>query len=303
MRPPDVIAEVAVGDPIEATAPRAVAVVSTRRPRRITVGIVVAVLWLLVLLVCALLADVLPFEDPTRIGLGASNEGPSWTHPFGLDKLGRDQLSRLVHGTRVSIAVGVLSATIAGLVGSTLGLIAGFYSRISETLIMGAMDILLAAPALVLVIVLTSLMGPGVGNLVLAISILAVPAFARLARAQTLALRQRDFVKAARGLGATNRRIIGREIVPNLLSSVFSYILITIAVAIVVEGSLSFIGLGIAPDKPSWGGMIAGGRGDLDTAPHVSLIPAAAMFVTVLALNRLGEHVQARSGPGRRASS
>lgn len=303
MRPPDVIAEVADGDIVEATAPRAVAIVSTRRPRRITVGIVLALLWLLVLLVCALLADVLPFEDPARIGLGASNEGPSWAHPFGLDKLGRDQLSRLVHGTRVSILVGVLSATIAGLVGSTLGLAAGFYGRLSETLIMGSMDILLAAPALVLVIVLTSLMGPGVGNLVLAISILAVPAFARLARAQTLALKQRDFVKAARGLGATNRRIIGREIVPNLLSSVFSYILITIAVAIVVEGSLSFIGLGISPDKPSWGGMIAGGRGDLDTAPHVSLIPAAAMFVTVLALNRLGEYVQARAGRGREASS
>jgi peptide/nickel transport system permease protein len=251
-----------------------------------------------VLVVAAVLANVLPFQNPLKLNPGQGSKGPSWAHWFGTDKLGRDQLARLIHGSRTSLAVGILSATIAGAVGSTFGLVAGYYGKLTETLIMGWMDIMLAAPALVLVIVLTSLLGGGLFNVTLAISILSIPAFARVARAQTLAFKQRDFVKAARALGARNRRIIVKEIVPNIAPSILAYVLIVMALAIVIEGSLSFLGLGIAPEQPSWGGMISAGRGELDTAAHISLIPAFAMFLTVLSLNRLGEFVEGRSnGP------
>lgn len=273
------------------------AMISARR--KVTFGVALAIGWFVLVVVCSFFAKYLPFQNPQKINPGQGSLGPSWDHLFGTDKLGRDQLSRLANGARTSLAVGVLSATIAGVIGSFLGVVAAFYGKLTETLIMGCMDIMLAAPALVLVIVLTSLMGAGLFNVILAISVLAVPAFARVARAQTLAVKQRDFIKAARALGATNRRLITKEIVPNIAPPIFAYVLITIAVAIVIEGSLSFLGLGIAPDKPSWGGMIAAGRGELDTAPHISLIPAFAMFLTVLSLNRLGEVVAGRSGGSR----
>jgi peptide/nickel transport system permease protein len=156
------------------------------------------------------------------------------------------------------------------------------------------MDIMLAAPALIFVIVITSMLGPGIGNVIIAISILALPAFARVARAQTLVYAERDFVKAARSLGATRRRILFLEIAPNVLPTMVAYALVTVSVAIIVEGSLSFLGLGVSPERATWGGMIANGRSYLNTAPHISLIPGAIMFITVLALNLVGDKLQRR---------
>jgi peptide/nickel transport system permease protein len=283
------MAATGVAAPAVATAADA----PTRR-RRFDLGLWLAVVWLAVIVLLALLAPLLPLQDPLALS-GDARQGPSRAHWLGTDQLSRDQLSRVIHGARTSLLVGISSALIAGTIGTLLGLTAGFYRRWREVVIMGVADIMLAAPALIFVIVVTSMLGPGIANVILAISVLSIPAFARVVRAQTMVYGERDFVKAARSLGAKRRRILFREIAPNVMPTVISYALVTVSVAIVVEGSLSFLGLGVPPDEPTWGGMIAGGRSHLNTSPHISLIPATVMFITVLALNALGDKLQRRN--------
>jgi peptide/nickel transport system permease protein len=245
------------------------------------------------IILLALLAPYLPLQDATALS-GDRSEVPSWDHWLGTDNLSRDQLARIAEGARISLTVGFVSAAIAAVIGTIFGLYAGYHRRATETLIMGTMDILLAVPGLIFVIALTSLLGAGVRNVIIAISVLAIPAFARVARAQTLAYSERDFVKAARSLGATRRRILFREIAPNVLPTIGAYALVTVSAAIVVEATLSFIGAGISPEEPTWGRMIADGRSFMRTSPHISLIPGLVLFFTVLSLNALGEKLQRR---------
>jgi len=261
--------------------------------KRADIGLWLAAGWLVLITGLAIIEPLLPLQEPLALS-GAAREGPSAAHWLGTDELSRDQLSRVISGAQVSLTVGIVSALIAGVVGTLLGLVSGYYRRTTETLVMGLMDVMLAAPALIFVIVITSMLGAGIRNVIIAISILAVPAFARVARAQTLVYAERDFVKAARSLGATRRRILFLEIAPNVLPTVVAYALVTVSVAIIVEGSLSFLGLGVSPERATWGGMIAGGRSHLNTAPHISLIPGAIMFLTVLTLNALGDKLQRR---------
>jgi peptide/nickel transport system permease protein len=271
---------------------------STTRRSRVDIGLWVAVAWLGLVVFLAVFAGVLPLQNPKALDAAAGRSGPSLDHWLGTDQLARDQLSRIAYGARVSLVVGLGSAAVASIIGSILGLIAGYRRKFTGTVIMGWMDILLSVPALLLVIVLTSFLGPGIGNVILAISILAVPAFARVARAQTMAYAERPFVKAARGLGATTRHILSREIAPNIAPTIGAYALVTAAVAIVVEASLSFLGLGVSTEVPTWGGMITSGRSLLGTNPYISLIPAAVLFCTVLALNAIGEKLQRRYDTG-----
>jgi peptide/nickel transport system permease protein len=277
-----------------APAVAATAAEAPPRRRRFDLGLWLAAGWMALVVVLALLAPLLPLQDPLALS-GDAREGPSRAHLLGTDQLSRDMLSRMIYGARISLLVGVSSALIAGTIGTLLGLAAGYYRRWREVVIMGVADIMLAAPALIFVIVVTSMLGPGIANVILAISVLSIPAFARVVRAQSMVYGERDFVKAARSLGAKPRRILFREIAPNVMPTVISYALVTVSVAIVVEGSLSFLGLGVPPDEPTWGGMIAGGRSHLGTSPHISLIPAAVMFITVLALNALGDKLQRRN--------
>jgi peptide/nickel transport system permease protein len=288
------VADVAVTPDVTRAATDA----SITRRRRVDIGLWVAIGWLGLVVFLALFADVLPLQNPKALDPVAGRSGPSFDHWLGTDQLARDQLSRIAYGARVSLVVGLGSAAVASVVGSILGLIAGYRSKFAGTFIMGWMDILLSVPALLLVIVLTSFLGPGIGNVILAISILAVPAFARVARAQTMAYAERPFVKAARGLGATTRHILFREIAPNIAPTIGAYALVTAAVAIVVEASLSFLGLGVSTEVPTWGGMITSGRSLLGTNPYISLIPAAVLFCTVLALNAIGEKLQRRYDTG-----
>ena len=267
-------------------------VVPTPR-KRADIGLWLAAGWLILITGLAIIEPLLPLQEPLALS-GAARKGPSAAHWLGTDELSRDQLSRVISGAQVSLTVGIVSALIAGVVGTLLGLVSGYYRRTTETLVMGLMDVMLAAPALIFVIVITSMLGAGIRNVIIAISVLAVPAFARVARAQTLVYAERDFVKAARSLGATRRRILFLEIAPNVLPTVVAYALVTVSVAIIVEGSLSFLGLGVSPERATWGGMIAGGRSHLNTAPHISLIPGAIMFLTVLTLNALGDKLQRR---------
>jgi peptide/nickel transport system permease protein len=262
--------------------------------RRWDVGMALALTCVAIVAGAAIFADVLPIDDPLALDPAASRTGPSRSHLLGADQLGRDLLAQIAHGARVSLLVGFVATGFAVLVGGTVGLMAGFLRGKVETFLMAVVDIMLSVPALILAIALTAFLGASLRNVILAIAILAVPAFARMSRAQALSISERDFVRAARSLGAGRTRILLFEVAPNVAPSVLAYSLIIVAVAIVVEGSLSFLGLGVPPPRPTWGGMISAGKSDLSSAPHISMIPAAVMFVTILSLNVVGEKLRRR---------
>jgi peptide/nickel transport system permease protein len=263
-------------------------------PRRLGVLFWLSVGWIALITVLAVAADWLPFEDPTSTGLGVARTPPNAQHWLGLDVLGRDMLARTVYGARVSLIVGFTSIAAGLLIGGTLGILAGYYRGRFEAVTMGAMDVLLAFPALVLGLALVSFLGPRLSTVTLAIAILSIAPIARIIRANTLTFAQREFVLAARTLGAKNRRIIVSEILPNVLPAALSFALVAVAVAIVSEGALAFLGLSVPAPTPTWGSMINEGRTVLQDAPHISFVPSAAMFLTVLALNFAGDSLRAR---------
>jgi peptide/nickel transport system permease protein len=235
-----------------------------------------------------------PIADGTTpsVDAGGAVTGVHW---LGTDTMGRDIVSRLIHGARVSLAVGLLSPVIGLLIGGLLGCLAGYYRGRLEALIVAAMDIILAFPGLVLVLVVCFYLGAGLGNLILILGFLTIPAFSRVARAKTLALRELEFVQAARLSGAGGLSILVHEIVPNVVIPLTTYGLLVAAFMIMAEGALSFLGLGVPAPLPSWGGMVAEGREVLDTAPHVSLIPAGVICLTVMAFNLIGDGLRSLS--------
>ena len=261
----------------------------------------IAAAWIALVLGLALIAGLLPLDDPSKMSLMARRAGPSAAHLLGTDTFGRDILARLILGARSSLAVGLLAPLIGTLVGGVLGLLAGYFRGRLEGLINGATDILLAFPPLVLALAVVAYLGASLVNLILVLGILTVPSVTRVARAATLALRERDFVTAARALGARPSRILLREILPNVAPTLAAFFLVLVAVIIVAEGILSFLGLGVPPPAPTWGTMIAEGRDNLDVAPHIAFIPSAVMFLTVLAFNLVGDALRAVADP-RRAS-
>jgi peptide/nickel transport system permease protein len=261
-----------------------------RRTRR--AGLVLVIGWMTVLVLLAVLADVLPIDDPLRADPRAASVGPGWDHWFGTDTLGRDVFARSIHGARATLLIAFCSIALAAVAGSVLGAAAGYFRGRADAGIVIVMDALLAFPTLVFALALTAFLGASQRNVIIAITVVATPVFGRLARAQTLSYSQRDFVTSARSTGASDLRILFTEVAPNVTPSIVAYGLVLSAVAIVVEGSLSFLGLGVPPPTPTWGGMIAAGRGELDGAAHVVLIPTAVMFVTVLSLNVLGDRLR-----------
>lgn len=272
-----------------------------RRRRGLGLVFWAAVLWIAIVVAAALLAGVLPLADPDRQALLARRALPGAAHLLGTDALGRDILSRVIYGARASLAIGVLAPLVATLVGTAVGLVAGYFRGSFETLAIGATDVLLAFPPLVLALAIVAYLGQSVTNVILVLAVLTVPAVTRVARAATLAVREREFVTAARALGAGHARILLREILPNVMLSLAAYFLVLVAVTIVAEGILSFLGLGVPPPTPSWGSMIAEGRDSLDIAPHIAFIPAGAMFLTVLAFNLVGDSLRAVTDPRRGA--
>ena len=211
---------------------------------------------------------------------------------LGTDALGRDIVSRLIFGARASLLIGLTAPVVALVIGGTLGLLAGFYRGRFEAVVVVSMDIILAFPGLVLLLALAFYFGPGLDKLILALSILIIPAFCRVARANTLTWVQRDFILAARAVGAGDLRILCCHLLPNVIIPVAAYGLLIVAAMIIAEGAMSFLGLGVPSPTPSWGGMIAEGKEFLDEAPHISLIPAIAMFLTVLSFNLLGDRIR-----------
>ena len=268
-----------------------------RKPRRLGVLFLAAVGWILLIGLGAIFAGSLPMPSPTDMDMLARRAPPSAEHWLGTDHLGRDMFSRLVYGARVSLIVGFLAPVIGVAIGAFLGMLAGYFRGRFETFTVGGVDVLLAFPPLVFILAVTAYMGQSVANITLVIGVLSVPAFTRVARAVTLSLTEREFVVAARALGATHSRILLRELLPNVALPLVAFFLLGVAVTIVVEGALSFLGLGVPPPAPSWGSMIAEGRESLDIAPWLAFLPAIFMFLSVLAFNIVGDTLRALTDP------
>jgi ABC-type dipeptide/oligopeptide/nickel transport system permease subunit len=258
-----------------------------RRDGRATLGLVVIVLIALV----ALAAPLLARHDPTGIDLVHQLEPPSATHWMGTDLQGRDVWARLVFGARVSLAVGVISQSIALALGVTLGLIAGYYGRWVDELVMRLADVTLAFPTLLLLIAMVAALEPSLGVVFVTIGIVGWAGMARLVRGQVLVVRQLEYVQAARALGAADRRILATHLLPNVIAPVVIAATLGMAGAIMAEAALSFLGLGVQPPTPSWGSMIADGRdlSQLRTAPWTSVFPGLAIGAAVLGFNLLGD--------------
>ena len=274
-------------------------------PRRARLGFVfwAALAWIVALLVAAAFADVLPLPSPTDMDMLARRAPPSAEHWLGTDNLGRDVAARLVFGARVSLTVGLCAPLIALTLGGAAGLLAGYFRGRLDTIVSGGVDVLLAFPPLVLALAVTAFLGQSLANMTLILGFLGIPVFTRVARSATLAFSQREFVTAARALGATHTRVLLRELLPNVALPLSAFLLVAVAVTIVVESALSFLGLGVPPPQPSWGSMIGEGRESLDSAAWLAFTPAAVMFMTVLAFNLIGDTMRAITEPRRAAGS
>ena len=266
-----------------------ITVAPPRKRKKLEIGLSLAIAWLAAVIGLAVLAPYVGIQNPDEGDLLNILSLPTAEHWLGTDSLGRDTLARAVYGAQVSLIVALGSVTIGLAFGGALGLTAGYFGRLSDRLIMGVMTVLLCFPGIILAIALVSSLGPSVGNVTFAIGVIFIPAFARIARANTLSLRSREFVLASQALGARTPRILIREILPNLMPALLSYAVVMLGVAILAEAALGFLGLSVRPPQPSWGGMVAAERGNLAEAPHAVFIPAAVMFLTVLAINVLGE--------------
>jgi peptide/nickel transport system permease protein len=281
----------------------------TRKAKKLGIGFWIAAGWIGTLVVLAVIAPYITKDDPSEIvgilddpNAGISSDPvnnddnmPIGTagHPLGTDGLGRDLLSRVIWGGRVSMQVGFAAIAFGLAIGGFIGLTSGFFRGKLETVLMAMMDTLLAFPALILALAIVTFTDKKtVPVITLAIGIVGIPPLARLVRANTLVYSQREFVLAARTLGAKNYRIMWREIVPNVARAAFSFAIIGIAVAIVAEGGLAFVGVSIPPPDPTWGTMINEGRSDLTDAPWVTMVPATTLFLTVMALNFAGDRLR-----------
>lgn len=273
--------------------PASLSPTSTRHGRaRSPLGWWLAWLWLGAVVLAAILAPVLPLWDPAVPDYTNVFGGITPRHWLGGDALGRDTFSRVVYGAQASLLVGICAVALGAVVGGILGMIAGYFGGRTERVLSLITDIVLAFPGLVLMIAIVAILGASLTNLILGLALLSVPTFIRLTRAATLQAVQREFVHAARAYGSRSLRIIAREIAPNVVLPVAAVAFIMIGTFIVVEGSLSFLGLGIPPPTPSWGGMIESGRTELLDYPYISLFPAAVMFLTVLSINYIGERTR-----------
>jgi peptide/nickel transport system permease protein len=243
----------------------------------------------LAVVVMALGAPWLAPYDPSVQNSEHRLQGPSPGHPLGLDDLGRDVLSRVIWGARVSLQVGVTVVLVSSLAGVLLGAVSGYFGGAIDTAIMRTCDILLAFPGILLAIAMVAVMGPSLGNVIIALSVIGWVSYARLVRGQVLKVREMEFVVAARALGARSLRVIAGHVLPNVINPVIVMATLGLAGAILAEASLSFLGLGVQPPTPSWGAMLTAGRRYIGRADHLAIFPGVAIMVAVMGLNFLGD--------------
>ena len=258
-----------------------------RKNKMAMLGLVILVM----LALTAIFADVIADYDTKVIAQDIKNrlQGPSMEHWCGTDEFGRDIFARLVHGSRVSLVVGLISVSISLLMGGALGAIAGYYGGRVDNVIMRIMDIFLAVPSILLAMTIVAALGTSLINVMLAIGVSGIPGYARIVRASVMSIKDQEFVEAPRAIGAKSPTTIFREILPNCLAPIIVQATLSVAGAILSTASLSFIGLGVQPPSPEWGAMLSGGRNYLRDALHLTLFPGLAIVITILALNLLGD--------------
>ncbi|RZL87833.1 MAG: ABC transporter permease [Variovorax sp.] len=247
--------------------------------------------------VAALAAPLIAPYAPDFTDFANTLSPPSGAHWLGTDELGRDVLARIIYGAQTSLFVGILSVVVAAVAGTGLGLMAGYFGRWAEALIMRVMDVVFAFPSILLALAITAVLGPSLSNAVLAIAVVNLPVYARIARAQTLVVRQLEFVEAKRALGFGTPNILLRTILPNILAPVIVQGSLLFASAIITESYLSFLGLGAQPPTATWGNMLRNAIGFMELAPWLALFPGAAIFLTVLGCNLLGDGLRDRFDP------
>jgi len=259
--------------------------------RRSHVGLVGAVLVCAFVLVAALAPLLSPY-DPVSADFANVLSPPARAHPFGTDDIGRDILSRVVYGSRISLQAGLFTVAVALCIGLPLGLVAGYLGGQVDNVIMRALEVILSFPGLVLALGITAVLGPKLIHALFAIGVVFVPNFARLIRAQVLSVKEHDFVAAARALGASDRRLVILHILPNCLAPLLVQSSFSVAFGILTEAALSFLGMGTQPPTPSWGIMLSAGRGYLEQAPWLGAFPGLAIFLAVLGFNLLGDGIR-----------
>ncbi len=250
---------------------------------------VVGAAFMALFLALAAFAPLAAPYDPIAQDLYNRLAAPSFDHPFGTDDFGRDILSRVIYGTRISLRIGVVCVLIALVAGTAIGLVAGYYGGVIDQILMRLMDLVLAFPSILLAIGIVAVLGPGLENAMIAIGVVAIPQYARLIQASTLTVRESDYVQALRALGAKDLRILGTAILPNCMAPLIVQATLSLATAILDAAGLSFLGLGAQPPTPEWGAMLSGGRELILSAPWVLTYPGIAIFITVLAFNLLGD--------------
>jgi len=260
-----------------------------RKFRRQRIALAAGAFVLLLVAVAIAAPWVVPFDAENFFDYDKLNAPPSAQHWFGVDSLGRDIFSRILMGARISLAAGFVSVAVGALLGTALGLVAGYYEGWADRAIMRMADVLFAFPGILLAIGIVAILGGGMTNVIVAVAVFSIPTFARLVRGNTLALKHLTYIEAARSIGASDWTIIARHIFPGTISAVVVYFSLRIGTSIITAASLSFLGMGAQPPTPEWGAMLDAARSDMLTAPHVAIFPAIAIFVTVLAFNLLGD--------------
>jgi peptide/nickel transport system permease protein len=280
-----------------AAAATVVAAPSSWRRATRSGGLVAGLALVVAMVLAALLAPWVAPYDPDAQDVILKLEPPSWEHLFGTDAFGRDVLARVIWGSRVSLFVGSV-ATLAGiLVGTMVGIVSGYYGGLVDKLVTAATDILLSFPQLIMGLILVAVLGPTLFNLILAIAVTAVPAFIRVARGSTLAMKERDFVDACRALGYGDLRIMFLHVLPNIMDEVVVMGSLWLAAAIRTESTLAFIGLGVPPPTATWGGIVREGFDNLLDAPWLSVFPSLAILMVMIALNLIGDGLRDATDP------
>jgi glutathione transport system permease protein len=260
-----------------------------RKFKRQHVAMIAAVFVVLLVATAVLAPWLVPFDAENFFDYDALNAPPSAKHWFGVDALGRDIFSRILMGSRISLAAGLISVAVGAVIGTLLGLLAGYYEGWWDRIVMRMSDVLFAFPGILLAIGIVAILGNGMINVILAVAVFSVPAFARLVRGNVLSLKHQTFIEAVRSIGAPDWVIMSRHLLPGTVSSVVVYLTMRIGTSIITAASLSFLGLGAQPPTPEWGAMLNEARADMLNAPHVALFPSLAIFFTVLAFNLLGD--------------
>lgn len=283
--------------PVEHRSRLRTTVDTVRRNRLAVLGLIILVL----LAVVAVFADLIAPYTINEVNIPNRLSPPSADFILGTDELGRDVFSRVIIASRVSLQVGFISVGLAMAIGVPIGLIAGYYGKLTDSILMRAMDVLFSFPAILLAIAILAALGAGITNAMIAIGIVYTPIFARITRGSVLSVKESVFVTAARSLGATDARIIRTHILPNVLAPIIVQTSLSLAFAILAEAALSFLGLGVQPPDPAWGRMLAEGRGFFQAAPWMAIFPGVAILLTVMAFNFLGDGLRDALDPQQRS--